>query len=48
MIFWMGGPQLGEFEAGLLAALIGVPLSVVAGEVATIVLLGLWLFWFLH
>ncbi len=29
MIFWMGGPQLGEFEAGLLAALISVQLSVV-------------------
>jgi hypothetical protein len=29
MIFWMGGPQLGEFEAGLLAALIGAQLSVV-------------------
>ena len=40
MIFWMGGPQLGEFEAGLLAALIGVPLSVVAGGVATIVFVG--------
>jgi len=40
MIFWMGGPQLGEFEAGLLAALIGVQLSVVAGGVATIVFVG--------
>jgi MFS family permease len=41
MIFWMGGPQLGEFEAGLLAALIGVPLSFVAGGVATIVFVGI-------
>ena len=41
MIFWMGGPQLGEFEAGLLAALIGVELSVVAGGVATIVFIGI-------
>jgi len=41
MIFWMGGPQLGEFEAGLLAALIGVELSVVAGGVATIVFVGI-------
>ena len=41
MTFWMGGPQLGEFEAGLLAALIGVPLSVVAGGVATIVFVGI-------
>jgi MFS family permease len=31
MIFFMGGPQLGELEAGLLAAAIGAPLSVVLG-----------------
>jgi hypothetical protein len=31
MMFFMGGPQLGELEAGLLAALIGAPLSVVVG-----------------
>jgi len=41
MIFWMGGPQLGEFEAGLLAALIGVQFSVVAGGVVTIVFVGI-------
>jgi uncharacterized membrane protein YraQ (UPF0718 family) len=41
MIFWMGGPQLGEFEAGLLAALIGVQLSVVTGGIATIVFVGI-------
>jgi len=34
MIFFMGGPQLGEVEAGTLAALIGAPLSVVTGGVA--------------
>jgi MFS family permease len=33
MIFFMGGPQLGEVEAGTLAALIGAPLSVVIGGV---------------
>jgi MFS family permease len=33
MIFFMGGPQLGELEAGLLAAAIGVQLSVVAGGI---------------
>jgi MFS family permease len=33
MIFFMGGPQLGEVEAGTLAALIGAPLSVVTGGV---------------
>jgi len=31
MIFFMGGPQLGEVEAGAMAALIGAPLSVVTG-----------------
>ena len=41
MIFWMGGPQLGEFEDGLLAALTGVQLSVVAGGVTTINFVGI-------
>jgi MFS family permease len=41
MIFWMGGPQLGEFEAGLLAAFIGVQFSVVVGGVATIACVGI-------
>lgn len=41
MIFWMGGPQLGEFEAGLVAAVVGAPLSVVSGGVATFVLVGI-------
>ncbi|TAH51158.1 MAG: MFS transporter [Chloroflexota bacterium] len=36
MIFFMGGPQLGEMEAGIVAALIGAPLSVALGGVATI------------
>jgi MFS family permease len=31
MLFFMGGPQLGEFEAGLVAAWFGAPLSVVIG-----------------
>ena len=31
MIFFIGGPQLGEFEAGLAARWLGAPLSVVAG-----------------
>jgi MFS family permease len=34
MIFFMGGPQLGEVEAGTLAHLIGAPLSVVTGGLA--------------
>ncbi len=31
MVFFMGGPQLGEVEAGVLASLIGAPLAVVVG-----------------
>ncbi|MBI4078818.1 MAG: MFS transporter, partial [Candidatus Levybacteria bacterium] len=31
MIFFLGGPQLGEFEAGMLAALMGAQMSVVTG-----------------
>src|SRR6266446_8459106 len=37
MIFFMGGPQLGEVEAGALAALVGAPLSVVTGGAACLV-----------
>jgi MFS family permease len=33
MIFFMGGPQLGEFEAGVLARVVGAPLSVVVGGI---------------
>ncbi|MEW6268262.1 MAG: MFS transporter [Thermodesulfobacteriota bacterium] len=33
MVFFMGGPQLGEIEAGALARLVGVRASVVAGGV---------------
>jgi hypothetical protein len=43
MIFFMGGPQLGEMEAGLVASLfrsavVGVTVSVVSGGAATILL----------
>jgi MFS family permease len=43
MIFFMGGPQLGELEAGLVASLfasaaVGVTVSVVSGGAATILL----------
>jgi len=31
MMFFMGGPQLGELEAGITAALVGAPLSVIIG-----------------
>jgi len=45
MIFFMGGPQLGELEAGLLASLfasaaIGASVSVVSGGVATLLVVG--------
>lgn len=36
MLFFMGGPQLGEAEAGVLAFLLGAPLSVVCGGALTI------------
>ncbi len=36
MIFYFGGPQLGNLEAGLVAALIGAPLSVITGGIATV------------
>jgi MFS family permease len=43
MIFFMGGPQLGELEAGLVASLfataaLGVRVSVVSGGIATVIL----------
>lgn len=38
MIFFMGGPQLGNMEAGLLAAAVGAPMSVVIGGIATVLL----------
>jgi MFS family permease len=37
MMFFMGGPQLGELEAGAVAALIGAPLSVVIGGLGSLV-----------
>lgn len=37
MIFFMGGPQLGEMEAGAVAALIGATLSVVTGGIGCLV-----------
>ena len=45
MIFFMGGPQLGELEAGVVAALIGAALSVVTGGVGCLIAVaaaGLW------
>jgi hypothetical protein len=44
MIFFMGGPQLGELEAGLVAAVLGVPFAIVSGGVVT-VLFTVWIAW---
>ncbi len=41
MMFFMGGPQLGELEAGLVAAAFGVPFAVVSGGLATVLLTAL-------
>lgn len=46
MIFFMGGPQLGEIEAGAAAALLGAPLSVAAGGIATVILVAITAFLF--
>ena len=37
MIFFMGGPQLGELEAGLVAAALGAPFSVVLGGMGCLI-----------
>lgn len=36
MVFFMGGPQLGEFEAGVVARAFGAPFSVVVGGVGAL------------
>lgn len=41
MIFFNGGPQLGELEAGLVASIWGVPLSIISGGILTVVLTAL-------
>jgi MFS family permease len=42
MMFFMGGPQFGELEAGALAALIGAQLSVVTGGIGCLVAVGIF------
>ena len=37
MIFFMGGPQLGELEAGVVAGLAGAPFSVISGGVGCLI-----------
>jgi MFS family permease len=36
MMFFMGGPQLGELEAGVVASFIGAPLAVVIGGLGSL------------
>ena len=40
MVFFMGGPQLGELEAGAAAALLSAPAAVVTGGVGCLLALG--------
>ena len=40
-IFFMGGPQLGELEAGIVASIFGVPFAIVSGGIATVALTAL-------
>lgn len=44
MMFFMGGPQLGELESGVVGALLGVPFAIVSGGLATVALTG-WIAW---
>lgn len=44
MLFYIGGPQLGEVEAGIAAALIGIGPSIALGGVAVMVVAGLTAF----
>lgn len=41
MLFFAGGPQLGEIEAGVAARLLGGPLSVALGGLACVVMVGI-------
>ncbi len=40
MLFYMGGPQLGELEAGLVANWLGAPFSVVSGGIGCLIATG--------
>ncbi len=37
MMFFMGGPQLGELEAGAVANLLGAPISVISGGIGALI-----------
>ncbi len=40
-IFYSGGPNLGQVEAGVVAGLLGAPLSVIVGGVGTLIVVGI-------
>ncbi len=44
MVFFMGGPQLGEFEAGAVANWLGAPFSVISGGIGCLLSTG-WVAW---
>ncbi|MEM9775714.1 MAG: MFS transporter [Chloroflexota bacterium] len=44
MVFFMGGPQLGELEAGLVAAALGAPFAILSGGIAVVVMTS-WVAW---
>jgi len=44
MVFFMGGPQLGEFEAGAVANWLGAPFSVISGGIGCL-LSTAWVAW---
>lgn len=44
MIFFMGGPQLGELEAGVVASAFGAPVAVISGGIGCLLAVGIALF----
>jgi hypothetical protein len=44
MVFFMGGPQLGELEAGAVANWLGAPFSVISGGIGCLIATG-WVAW---
>jgi hypothetical protein len=40
MVFFMGGPQLGELEAGAVANWLGAPFSVISGGIGCLIATG--------
>jgi hypothetical protein len=45
-IFTGTSNQLGQFESGLVAAWLGTVASVVIGGAGTLLVVGLWIYWF--